>query len=65
MVSELVTKSKMKVSSVFKYLWKLGHIPYDVFVKILDCQIVPCVLYGAETCGLKEVPEIERVHFLH
>ena len=33
-----------------------------MFVKILDCQILPCVLYGAKICGLKEVPEIERVH---
>ena len=33
-----------------------------VFVKILDCHILPCVLYGANFCGLKEVPEIERVH---
>jgi len=33
-----------------------------VFVKILDCHILQCVLYGANFCGLKEVPEIERVH---
>ena len=26
------------------------------------CQILPCVLYGAEIRELKEVPEIERVH---
>ena len=32
-----------------------------MFVKILDCQILRCVLYGAETGGLEEVPEIERV----
>ena len=53
MVSELVTKAKMKVNLMFKSLWKFGHIPYAVFVKILDCQILPCILYGAE---------IERVH---
>ena len=47
---------------MFKSLWKLGQIPYKVFVEILDCQILPCVLYGAENWGLKEVPEIERVH---
>ena len=34
----------------------------SVFVEILDCQIAMCVLHGAEIWGLKEVPEIERVH---
>ena len=49
MVSEFVTKAKMKVTLMFKSLWKLGQIPYAVFVKILDCQILPYVLYmGAE-----------------
>jgi len=62
MVSEFVTKAKMKVTLMFKSLWKLGQIPYAVFVKILDCQIVPYVLYGCEIRGLKEVPEIVRVH---
>ena len=28
----------------------------------MDCQILPCVLYGSEIWGLKEVPEIVRVH---
>ena len=32
-----------------------------MFVKILDCQILPCVLYGAEIGGLEEVPETELV----
>ena len=49
---------------MFKSSKRLGHIPYAVFVKILDCQIVPHVLYAAEICGLKEVPEIEKVHVL-
>ena len=62
MVSELVTKAKMKVTLMFKSLWKLRQIPYAVFVKILDCQILPCVLYGSEIWRLKEVPEIVRVH---
>ena len=62
MVSELVTKAKMKVILMFKSLWKLRQIPYAVFVKILDCQILPYVLYGSEIRGLKEVPDIERVH---
>ena len=31
-------------------------------MKIMDCQILPCVLYGSEIWGLKEVPEIVRVH---
>ena len=62
MVSEFVTKANMKVTLMFKSLWKLGQIPYAVFVKILDCQILPYVLYGSEIRGLKEVPDIERVH---
>lgn len=62
MVSELVMKAKMKVTLMFKSLWKLGHIPYVVFVKLLYCQIMPCVLYGAEIWGLKEVPDIEKEH---
>ena len=62
MVSEFVTKAKMKVTLMFKSLRKLGQIPYAVFVKILDCQILPYVLYGGEIRGLKEVPEIVRVH---
>ena len=50
MVSEFVTKAKMKVTLMFKSLWKLGQIPYAVFVKIMDCQILPYVLYiGAES----------------
>ena len=61
MVSEFVMKANMKVTLMFKSLWKLGQIPYAVFVKILDCQILRCVLYGAEIGGLEEVPEIERV----
>ena len=31
-VSELVTKAKMKVTLMFKSLCKLGQIPYAVFV---------------------------------
>ena len=62
MVSELVTKAKMKVILMFKSLLKLGQIPYAVFMNILDCQILPYVLYGSEIWGLKEVPEIVRVH---
>ena len=52
----------MKVALMFKSLWKLGQILNEVFVKILNCQILPCVLYRAKICELKEVPEIERVH---
>ena len=47
---------------MFKSLWTLVQIPYAVFVKIPGCQILPCVLFGAEIRGLKEVPKIERVH---
>ena len=52
----------MNVNLLFKSLWKLGHIPYAVFVNMLNCQIVPYVLYGAEIRGLKQVPDIERAH---
>ena len=38
----------MKVTLMFKSLWKPGQITYVVFVKILDCQNLPCVLYGAK-----------------
>ena len=31
MVSEFVTKAEMKVTLMFKYLSKLGQIPYAVF----------------------------------
>lgn len=48
MVSELVMKAKKKVTS----LWKSGHIPNAVFVKILDCQFMTYVQYGAEIWGL-------------
>ena len=62
MVSEFVMKANRKVTLMFKSLLKLGQIPYAVFVKILDRQILPYVLYGCEIWGLKEVPEIVRVH---
>ena len=64
MVSEFVMKANMKVTLMFKSLWKLGQIPYAVFVKILDCQILPYVLYGSEIRGLKEVPDIVHVFAL-
>ena len=48
-MSEFVTKAKMKV---FKFLWKLGQIPYPVLVKILDCRILPCAWYRAERGAL-------------
>ena len=53
MVSEFVTKAKMKVTLMFKSQWKFGQIPYAVFVKIMGCQILPCVLYGADILGLR------------
>ena len=62
MVSELVTKAKLKINLMFKSLWKLGHIPYEVFVKVFDAQIAPSVLYGAEIWGLNDIAEIERAH---
>ena len=46
--SELVMKAKRKVTS----LWKSGHISNAVFVKILDCQFMTYVQYGAEIWGL-------------
>ena len=38
------------------------HTICSVFMKMLNCQIVPCGLNGAEIRGLKQVPDIERAH---
>ena len=48
MGSELVMKAKLEVTLIimFKSLWKHGWIPICSVWK--DCQILPCVLYGAE-----------------
>ena len=62
MVSELVSKGKLKVAGIFRMLVKIGLIPFSAFVKIFDCQVQSCLLYGAELWGLNRVESVEKVH---
>ena len=62
MVSELVSKGKLKVAAMFRTFVKIGSVPFSAFVKIFDCQVQPCLLYGAELWGLNRIDEVDKVH---
>jgi len=61
-LSDLACRARASVMQIMKALRKLGHMTPDIFYKILDTQIQPMLLYGAEIWGLDDCNIIEGIH---
>ena len=59
---DLTQRGRAGVSRVLKILQKLPYVPYRIFFKVFDAQIVPILLYGAEIWGMSDCSVIESVH---
>ena len=59
---EHLTRARRGAFEVIKTLRKLGCSSPSLFFKLFDAQIVPCLLYGSELCGIKARESIEKVH---
>ena len=51
-------------SAELKSLRTLVHVTPDVFLDILDAQILPTLVYGSELWGVDDCQIAERVHIL-
>ena len=50
------------MSQICKTVRRLGYVIPDLFFKMLECQVLPVLLYGSEVWGLGKSIVIETVH---
>ena len=61
-LAEYAGRAKNKVITIFKTLFKLGHLDTKVFFKLFDSQVKPMLLYAAEVWGHTQSTIVEKVH---
>ena len=61
-LSEFAGKAKSKIISIFRTLYKLGHIDTKLFFKLFDTQVKPMLLYAAEIWGVTQSSVVEKIH---
>ena len=61
-IDDNTVRGKQKGIHVLKTLWRLRSSNTSVFTKLLDSQVQPTLLYGAEVWGLMKDPSIEKAH---
>ena len=59
---DLCTRGKQKSLHILKAMWSLQCMKTNVFIRMLDAQVVPTLLYGAEVWGIENSRKVETVH---
>ena len=60
-VEDFCTKGKQKTMHILKAMRRLGCLKPDVF-RMLESQVIPTLLYSAETWELERPRKLESVH---
>ena len=61
-LDEVCVKGKQKALHILKAMWSLQCLKSKVFFRMIDTQVIPTLLYGAEVWGLEIPKKIETVH---
>ena len=62
-LNDMSFRAKKDIVNIFRLFWSLSEKSPAIFFKLLDVQIQPMLMYGAEVWGLAtDLTVIERVH---
>ena len=61
-LEDLCIKGKQKSLHILKAMWRLQSMKTNVFIRMLEAQVVPTLLYGAELWGLENPRKVETAH---
>ena len=60
--SSFIAKAKQSCFQITKSLNSLNCYNLNVFMKLFDSKVYPVLSYACELWGMKDMPEIEKVH---
>ena len=64
MAEHMSIKAKRVLLHVLSSFKNYSYVPYKTFFKVFDAKIMPIMLYGSESWGLKNMVCIDNVHML-